>query len=63
MMTRGSGSIISIASLLSAVGIPPLAPYVASKAGVVGLTRVPAAEWDPHGSRVNYIGPGYSVRR
>lgn len=59
MIKQRSGSIINIASLLSAIGIPSLAPYAASKAGVVGLTRVLAAEWAPHGVRVNCIGPGY----
>ncbi len=58
MKGRG-GSMINIASLLSAVGIPTLAPYAASKTGVVGLTRVLAAEWGPLGIRVNCIGPGY----
>lgn len=59
MKERGGGSIINIASLLSGVGIPTLAPYAASKAGVVGLTRVLAAEWGPLGIRVNCIAPGY----
>ena len=59
MVKQGGGSIINIASLLSAVGIPTRAPYAASKAGVVGLTRVLAAEWGPYGVRVNCIGPGY----
>lgn len=59
MVRQGKGSIINIASLLSAVGIPTLAPYAASKAGVVGLTRVLAAEWGPYGVRVNAIAPGY----
>ncbi|HAF70555.1 MAG: Short-chain dehydrogenase/reductase SDR [Acetothermia bacterium 64_32] len=59
MVHQGRGSIINIASLLSAVGIPTLAPYAASKTGVVGLTRVLAAEWGPHGVRVNAIAPGY----
>ena len=59
MVNQGKGSIINIASLLSAVGIPTLAPYAASKTGVVGLTRVLAAEWGPHGVRVNAIAPGY----
>ncbi|MGC9530392.1 MAG: SDR family NAD(P)-dependent oxidoreductase [Candidatus Bipolaricaulaceae bacterium] len=59
MVRRRCGSIITIASLLSAVGIPKLAPYAASKAGVVGLTRVLAAEWGPHGVRVNAVAPGY----
>ena len=59
MRVQGEGSIINIASLLSAVGIPTLAPYAASKAGVVGLTRVLAAEWGPWGIRVNCLAPGY----
>lgn len=59
MVRQGKGSIINIASLLSAVGIPTLAPYAASKTGVVGLTRVLAAEWGPQGVRVNAIAPGY----
>ena len=59
MLRQRSGSIINVASLLSEVGIPTLAPYAASKAGVVGLTRVLAAEWGPYGVRVNAIGPGY----
>ncbi len=59
MIKQRSGVIINIASLLSAIGIPSLAPYAASKSGVVGLTRVLAAEWAPYGVRVNCIGPGY----
>lgn len=59
MVERRKGSIINIASLLSAVGIPTLAPYAASKAGVLGVTRVLAAEWGPFGVRVNAIAPGY----
>ncbi len=59
MLRQRCGSIINVASLLSEVGIPTLAPYAASKAGVVGLTRVLAAEWGPYGVRVNAIGPGY----
>ena len=59
MISQRKGSLINIASLLSEIGIPTLAPYAASKAGVVGLTRVLAAEWGPYGVRVNAIGPGY----
>ncbi|MEM3658529.1 MAG: glucose 1-dehydrogenase [Candidatus Hadarchaeum sp.] len=59
MIRQRRGSIINVASLLSEVGIPTLAPYAAAKAGVVGLTRVLAAEWGPYGVRVNAIGPGY----
>lgn len=59
MISQSKGSIINIASLLSVVGIPTLAPYAASKAGVLGITRVLAAEWGPSGVRVNAIAPGY----
>jgi len=59
MVSQRKGSIINIASLLSEVGIPTLAPYAASKAGGVGVTRVLAAEWGPYGVRVNAIGHGY----
>lgn len=59
MVEQRKGSIINLASLLSAVGIPTLAPYAASKAGLLGITRVLAAEWGPFGVRVNAIAPGY----
>jgi len=59
MVARRKGRIINIASFLSEVGIPTRAPCVASKVGVVSLTRVLAAGWGPYGVRVNAIGPGY----
>lgn len=63
MVRQRGGSIINVASVLSEVGIPTLAPYAAAKAGVVGLTRVLAAEWGPYGVRVNAVGPGYFPTR
>jgi NAD(P)-dependent dehydrogenase (short-subunit alcohol dehydrogenase family) len=62
MLKAGSGSIINIASvagLRSAVHGPHYAAYVASKAGLMGLTRELAATWGPHGIRVNAIAPGF----
>jgi gluconate 5-dehydrogenase len=62
MLKAGSGSIINIASvagLRSAVHGPHYAAYVASKAGLMGLTRELAASWGPHGIRVNAIAPGF----
>lgn len=62
MLKAGSGSIINIASvagLRSATHGPHYAGYVASKAGLMGLTRELAASWGPQGIRVNAIAPGF----
>ncbi len=53
------GAIVNIASMLSYQGGIRVAPYTASKSGVLGLTRILANEWAPHGIRVNGIAPGY----
>lgn len=59
MVDAGRGSIINIASIIGTdVAMPWRAPYAASKAGVVGLTRMLAVEWAPSGVRVNAILPG-----
>jgi NAD(P)-dependent dehydrogenase (short-subunit alcohol dehydrogenase family) len=62
MLKAGSGSIINIASvagLRSSTHGPHYAAYVASKAGLMGLTRELAASWGPNGIRVNAIAPGF----
>ena len=62
MLKRKSGSIINIASVAgmrSSVAGPHYAGYVASKAGLMGLTRELAATWGPQGIRVNAIAPGF----
>jgi NAD(P)-dependent dehydrogenase (short-subunit alcohol dehydrogenase family) len=59
MLATGGGSIVNIASILGSVGTAGACAYVASKHGVVGLTRVAAAEYSARGIRVNSVGPGY----
>lgn len=61
MREAGSGAIVNIASISGLVGIGriPQASYVASKTGLVGLTRELAAQWGRWGIRVNAIAAGY----
>lgn len=59
MAAAKPGSIINLASLTSAVGVPTAVPYTASKSGILGITRGLATEWAQQGIRVNAIGPGY----
>jgi NAD(P)-dependent dehydrogenase (short-subunit alcohol dehydrogenase family) len=58
MVEQKSGRIINIGSLSSFVGLFEVAAYVASKAGVAGLTRALAVEWAPHNVTVNALAPG-----
>jgi NAD(P)-dependent dehydrogenase (short-subunit alcohol dehydrogenase family) len=53
------GSIVNVASILGLMTQKGTAPYSASKAALIHLTRVLASEWVRHGIRVNALAPGY----
>lgn len=59
MFTRGRGRVINIASVAAKVGFAYTAAYVASKHGVLGLTRAVAVEAATRGVTVNAICPGW----
>ncbi|ELY70031.1 SDR family NAD(P)-dependent oxidoreductase [Natrinema versiforme] len=52
------GSVINVASVGGLVGLPRQHPYVASKHGLVGLTKSMSLDWAPE-VRVNAVAPGY----
>lgn len=59
MASQGGGAIVNIASIMGTVAMPGIAPYVASKHAVVGLTKAAALEYGANGVRVNALCPSF----
>ena len=61
MVERGGGAIVNLGSVAAYAWTVQHAPYAASKAGVIALTRDVAFELAAHGVRVNAVAPGSIV--
>ena len=59
MLKQRSGRIINVSSVVGVSGNPGQANYVASKAGIIGLTKAVAKELASRGITVNVVAPGF----
>jgi 3-oxoacyl-[acyl-carrier protein] reductase len=59
MIKQHAGRIINVSSVVGTSGNPGQANYVASKAGIIGLTKAVAKELAPRGITANAVAPGY----
>lgn len=59
MLSRKWGRIVNVSSVVALNGNPGQANYVASKAGLIGLTRALAQEYGAKGVTVNAVAPGF----
>jgi NAD(P)-dependent dehydrogenase (short-subunit alcohol dehydrogenase family) len=58
MAARGGGSIVNVGTMVAHFGMPGASAYGASKAAITSLTQTWAAEYGPHGVRVNTVSAG-----
>ncbi len=59
MTAAGAGVIVNVSSVAGHTALPQRAAYCAAKHGLVGLTKVLAAEWAAHGVRVVSVDPAF----
>ena len=59
MIARQAGKVLNIASVMSQLARPGIAPYTATKGAIANLTKGMAADWARYGLNCNAIAPGY----